>query len=379
MWTTPPSMTPPKYSGGAIEDVKLIVTPDRTGTSATKDLAARSSRGDVLVFLDAHCKPEPGAIERLVQDVERWNETAIVSPRILGLDPLRWENHASPGCNGFWVDLEWFHTGWTATEAMSRVVDESGRSFLEQPSLVGCCLAVSRTLYETLWGFDRDMRSWGVEDLDLGLKCWLLGSRLLIDPEAVIGHRFRKENGTYPVPAEHVYANRLRMARKNFGEPVWTDWLEQSRRAATEELWEKTWNCFEETRESAERERDYLMQRRQRDEFQYASEFGLVWPLILPSSPLPRLCSRLGPDSVHLTPSSRRFIPSPPNRRGQAKFPNSRRNQSRNRNRRPSPNPSRPRNQMPTTATAKRSTMPNRCAGQHGQAAHRHSRAYLRA
>ena len=90
------------------EDVKLIVSPSRTGTSAAKDLAVRSSRGDVLVFLDAHCKPEPGAIERLVQDVERWHETAIVSPRIAGLDPLRWENHASPGCNGFWVDLSGF-------------------------------------------------------------------------------------------------------------------------------------------------------------------------------------------------------------------------------------------------------------------------------
>ena len=106
---------------------------------------------------------------------------------------------------------------------MSRVVDERGRLFHEQPSLVGCCFAVSRTLYERLWGFDRDMRSWGVEDLDLGLKCWLLGSRLLIDPEAVIGHRFRKENETYSVPAEHVYANRLRMALKTFGESVWTE------------------------------------------------------------------------------------------------------------------------------------------------------------
>ena len=131
------------------------------------------------------------------------------------------------------------------------------------------------------------MRTWGVEDLDFGLKCWLMGYRALVDPSAVIGHRFRKENTSYTVPSEHFYSNQLRMARKNFGETAWADWLDRSRRAAPEDLWEKTWSCFQETRTSAERERDYLMRLRPRDEYQYAAQFGLAWPLILPSSPLP--------------------------------------------------------------------------------------------
>ena len=48
----------------------------------TKDLGARHARGDVLVFLDGHCKPESGAIERLVADVEQLAGQAIVIPSI---------------------------------------------------------------------------------------------------------------------------------------------------------------------------------------------------------------------------------------------------------------------------------------------------------
>ena len=88
--------------------MKLIVSPSRTGTSAAKDLAPHWSRGDVLGFLDAHSKPEPGAIERLVQDVERWTKRRSSLPGLPDLILFRWENHASPGCNGFWVDHEWF-------------------------------------------------------------------------------------------------------------------------------------------------------------------------------------------------------------------------------------------------------------------------------
>jgi GT2 family glycosyltransferase len=268
-------------------DVQLIVSPERQGVSPAKDLAARSSCGDVIVFLDAHCKPELGAIARLVQDVENWDGQAIISPRIDPLDPVRWENQPNPSCSGFWLDLEWFHSGWFQGEDLKLVRNDRGRPFHEQPCLVGCCLALTRDLYETLRGFDRDMRFWGVEDLDLGLKCWLMGYRNLVDQEAVIGHRFREENLTYTVPSEHFYANQLRMARKNFGEPAWTDWIARCRRTSPEDLWEKTWSCFQQGLRTLEEERDYLMRRRTRDEYEYAAEFGLTWPLILASSPIP--------------------------------------------------------------------------------------------
>lgn len=51
-------------------EIRLVRHDERRGASPTKDLGARHARGDVLIFLDSHVKPESGALERLVEDVE---------------------------------------------------------------------------------------------------------------------------------------------------------------------------------------------------------------------------------------------------------------------------------------------------------------------
>jgi glycosyltransferase involved in cell wall biosynthesis len=296
---------------------KVSVGTGRTGASKSKDTAARLSRGDVLVFLDAHCKPEPGAIEKLVESVESWNGEAILAPRIVPLDPDRWENRPGYRCVGCWLDLEWLRCGHLETRQMSIRSDRRGRRYYEQPIMIGCCFAMTRGLYETLRGHDTDMRSWGCEDLDLGLKCWLLGHSLLIDPDAIIGHRFREQNTTYSIPDEHYLSNEIRMARKNFQEPAWEDWLQRFRECLSEDRFDAAWRCFEEARESAEVERDDLMSRRPRDEYQYAATFGLAWPLTLASSPIPAPATPLRPrfsktDRQYLTIHPTTHEPPPP-------------------------------------------------------------------
>ncbi len=157
--------------------------------------------------------------------------------------------------------------------------------FYESPALIGCALAVHRELYDDLCGFDPHMRSWGVEDLDFGLKCWLMGHPILHDPEAIVAHRFRKQFDNFSVPVEHLLLNQLRMARKHFTQAVWAEWLERCRMRHSgrlaehpEGLWACAWQLLEERRASVESERSHLMSRRTRDEFWYAERFGLAWP-----------------------------------------------------------------------------------------------------
>jgi GT2 family glycosyltransferase len=76
------------------------------------------------------------------------------------------------------------------------------------------------------------MRVYGVEDIDFGLKAWLMGYPVLHDPEPVIGHRFRASFDNYSVPMEHILVNQLRMARKNFSDPVWDEWVQRCRAPA---------------------------------------------------------------------------------------------------------------------------------------------------
>ena len=266
--------------------LRVIGHDKRRGTSPTKDLGARHARGEVLVFVDGHCNPQHGAIDRLVRDVEGLAGNVIVTPRIPALDVHRWRNDLSQAGHGYRLDLETFGCGWLDLSQL-RQVREDGRKYYESSALIGCALAVARDLYERLWGFDPHMRMWGVEDLDFGLKCWLMGHRILHDPEATIGHRFRCAFDNYSVPPECVLINQLRMARKAFTQSVWEEWVEGCRRRHgegmtdhAEGLWAHAWKQFDEERPSVEQERSYLQANRQRDEFWYAEQFRLEWPTI---------------------------------------------------------------------------------------------------
>lgn len=254
--------------------IRVVSHRSRRGCSATKHLGARSARGDVLLFLDGHCKPERWAIVRLVNDVEDCDGQAIVTPRVAALDPEAWESSKDEVGYGFRARLEDFSCAWWPRKKMRRRL-----WFYESPALVGCCLAVSRGLYGKLRGFDPHMREWGVEDIDLGLKAWLMGYSILNDPHAIIGHRFRSGFDTFPVATESVLANQLRAARKSFTGPVWRDWVRRFRARQPKALWAAAWKLYREGEASADRERRYLFARRTHDEYWYARRFRLRWPV----------------------------------------------------------------------------------------------------
>ncbi|HUQ68330.1 MAG TPA: glycosyltransferase, partial [Planctomycetaceae bacterium] len=294
---------------------RVVRHEERRGASPTKALGARHARGEVLVFLDGHCHPEPGAIARLVADVEHLKGQAIITPAVPALCTARWKNATGQIGHGYRLDLERFDCGWLPLETL-RAAPHRGRQFYESPALIGCALALSRELYDTLWGFDAHMLFWGVEDLDFGLKCWLMGYPILHDPEAVIGHRFRQAFDNYEVPLEQLLVNQLRMARKQFAPGVWSDWVERCRQRHPgrladhpEGLWARVWTLFEEQRASAESERSYLQSRRVRDEFWYAERFGLDWPRLQSSV---TSASAVVPAAIEAFQAETEPSPSPP-------------------------------------------------------------------
>jgi GT2 family glycosyltransferase len=271
--------------------VRVVSHDIRKGASPSKALGARAARGDVLVFLDAHTKAERTALRQLVEDVDAVAGQAIVTPAIAPLNITTWQvEHDSLG-HGYSFDLRTFACGWVDLPDL-RESWHGGRRFYESPALIGCAIALARTLYERLWGFDAHMQGWGVEDLDLSLKSWLMGHPILHDPEVVVGHRFRTAFDTYAVTAEDVLVNQLRCARKNFTSTVWDQWtglcvqrIPDTLPDHPEGLWARSWHLFHADRASAETERAYLHGNRVHDEFWYARRFGLSWPALAAEAP----------------------------------------------------------------------------------------------
>lgn len=255
------------------DDIAVHNTPERLGTSPAKDVAAHLSKGEVLLFLDAHCKPEIGSVQQLLEDVRELQGEAIITPAVAALDPNTWMNNPGEIGHGTGFDFEEVKGRWIPLRAMR----PHGR-FYESPTLIGCCFAIAKRLYDKLWGFDRDLKTWGAEDADLGVKSWLLGHPVLHDPRVIIGHRFQKAFTTYTAPTEDIVANRLRIAYKALAPERWRKWLDKFRVEHGGSLWYPAWDLFCARRVSAECERLYLWQHRVHDEVWYARQFGLKWP-----------------------------------------------------------------------------------------------------
>ncbi|MDX1968871.1 MAG: glycosyltransferase, partial [Planctomycetaceae bacterium] len=145
--------------------VRTVRHASRRGASPTKHAAALEACGDTLVFLDGHTNPEPGTLRRLVEDVELVQGNAVITPAVPALDSQRWLNSRSQIGHGYSLQLDQLACDWIPLKGL-RTRDVARRRFYESPALIGCALAVSRGLYQELWGFDADMRMWGVEDLD---------------------------------------------------------------------------------------------------------------------------------------------------------------------------------------------------------------------
>jgi GT2 family glycosyltransferase len=268
-------------------EVRVVSFPERIGCPAAKHHSALHAKGDVLIFLDAHCKPEGDALVRMVEDVERWDGQAVIAPRIVGLDVANWSRGPDSAYIGFCLELEWFRGGWVKPENLRRCIGPDKRVYYEESCMAGCSLAMSRELYDKLRGFDQDMIFWGMEDQDFALKCWLMGHNILVDPELVIAHRFVSSHPEYYVSFEHLLMNRLRVARRNFEKEVWEDWCWRHRTFYGPKLWSKAWKLFEKNRQSVENDREYFLRVRPHGVYQYAAQFDLAWPLTLAGSPYP--------------------------------------------------------------------------------------------
>jgi glycosyltransferase involved in cell wall biosynthesis len=263
--------------------IRAVGHAERKGVSPTKHLGAVAARGDVLVFLDAHCKPEADALRTMVEAVDLVKGAAIVTPRVAALNVETWTMDAGRVGSGYSLGLERFDTRWVPLQRLTKAT-HGGVEFYESPALMGCALALRKQCYSDLGGFDADMFYFGSEDVDFGLKCWLLGHPILHDPRATISHRFQRGFNNYGVPVEHMLANQIRMARKHFSPSVWDDWIERFQRRIPSTIWAKAWTAFETNEKSAEAERVSLQSRRKRDEFWYAKRFELAWPLLEPLS-----------------------------------------------------------------------------------------------
>lgn len=179
------------------ENVLLLDLPHRAGVAPARNLGAERARAPVLVAMDAHCIPRPGWLGKLLEELHK-PDVGIVAPQISS-----WQD---PAATAFGLTIRDRELGvhWLHRQA-------------RQPypvPMVGCaCMVMRREFFETVGRFDA-MRSYGMEDVELCIRVWLLGYSVIMVPDAEVAHWFKRQPFSVGWH-DHLY-NRLRTAVLHF-------------------------------------------------------------------------------------------------------------------------------------------------------------------
>ncbi len=179
------------------ENVALVDLPRRHGVAAARNLGAAKARAPVMATMDAHCIPRRGWLEKLLEELQKPG-AGIVAPQISSLEV--------PAATTF---------GLTIRDRELSVDWLRRRG--EQPypvPLAGCaCMLMTREFFRAVGGFEA-MHSYGMEDVELCIRAWLLGYSVFMVPGAEVAHWFKKD--PFPVGWHDFLYNRVRTAVLHF-------------------------------------------------------------------------------------------------------------------------------------------------------------------
>ena len=150
--------------------VKLIKHPENRGPANARNTAFKSSKGDIVIFLDSDAIAHVNMVENLV---------AIYGNSELG------RKLGGVGGRGIETCNEGLANIWRATHANQ----SHGLNYKSDVQyLFGLCCSYRRDVFEKVHGFDNYFPVNAGEDLDIGLRIHKAGYKLSYTPEAVVDH-----------------------------------------------------------------------------------------------------------------------------------------------------------------------------------------------
>ncbi|CAD6185997.1 unnamed protein product [Caenorhabditis auriculariae] len=197
---------------------KLVIARNqyRQGLIRAKVHASRLATGEVIVFMDSHCEVADRWLEPLLQPIKE-NPKSVVLPVVDLINPVTFEYSKSMVAkSGFdWgLNFKWIYLPWSYFET-----EENHVKPFESPAMSGGLLAIRRDYFKEIGEYDMGMEIWGSENIELSLKVWLCGGRVLVAPCSRIGHVFRMRRPYTSKPGmDTALYNAVRVAKTWLGD-----------------------------------------------------------------------------------------------------------------------------------------------------------------
>jgi GT2 family glycosyltransferase len=180
---------------GSTAGLRRVVKAPGIGVARARNLGVSKTSGDLLVFADAHIRIDPDWWRPMAEILED-RKVAAVAPAVPHL----------PATSG-----RGFGLAFTGPDLDAHWLPRKGFVPFAAPILPGCCLMMRRATFDDVGGWDSGLLHRGGVDNEMSVRLWLLGYELLVAPQVVVPHLFRKAS-PYPVGWPQYLHNRLRLA-----------------------------------------------------------------------------------------------------------------------------------------------------------------------
>eukprot|EP00058_Branchiostoma_floridae_P004401 XP_002589889.1 hypothetical protein BRAFLDRAFT_81982 [Branchiostoma floridae] len=170
--------------------VRILRMKQREGLIRARLRGVEVARGNVLVFMDAHCEVNVNWLPPLLEPISV-SMTTVTIPTIDVIDHATFEYKEQQGgpMRGVF--------DWQLNYKRIPVLDGRGRKVrptlpFSTPVMPGGVFAIDKEFFHHLGGYDSGLEIWGGEQFELSFKIWQCGGVLQEVPCSRVGHVFRK-------------------------------------------------------------------------------------------------------------------------------------------------------------------------------------------
>lgn len=189
--------------------IRFIQNGGNYGYAEGNDRAAAHANGEILVFLNNDLTVEPSFLDDLEAVFENAS-VGVAQSRLVKPDPgleIESRGHRIDVLGIAQVD---------GGEPSDEVPRESGKRIF---GATGAAIAVRRSLFEALHGFDESYFLM-FEETDLCWRAWLRGYDVVLADGSLVFHAGRGSIGMNPMALRMMVRNRLTSILKNAGPPL---------------------------------------------------------------------------------------------------------------------------------------------------------------
>jgi len=195
--------------------IRVHRNEERQGLIRSKVIGAAMVKSPVLFFMEPHCIVARQWLEPLLENLAGSAEHSLLVMPTLDIIPENDFNvyrNANHHIGGF---------DWSLTFNWMTLIEQRNRTYrypepYPTPALSGGIFGIWRDFWERSGTYDTNMTEWGGEHIEMSLRTWRCGGRIVVVPCSHMGHVFRAKN-PYVVHPMEVLKNAKRAAL------VWLD------------------------------------------------------------------------------------------------------------------------------------------------------------